>query len=63
MMIGKAKILFKSVGCTVCGGEVGSEPELAEQIRILIGNRRAYLPLYRCERHARNRGAQRGQTQ
>ncbi len=53
MKIGQASVLFKSYGCVVCGGATTERSEVAERIKIIIGDRRAYLPLYRCARHAR----------
>ena len=60
MMIGRASVQFRSSGCVVCGAPTTDRDEIAEQMRIVIGNRRAHLPLYRCVRHARNTAVDRG---
>lgn len=48
MMIGKAKIQFRAVGCVKCGSENAPAYREAERIKITVGNRRDYVTLYIC---------------
>lgn len=48
MVIGKARILFKAEGCVDCGVTYSPAWQLAERIKIIVGNRRSYIELHRC---------------
>lgn len=59
MKIGFSTIQFRAIGCRACGAEVSEKSEVAERIKLVVGNgRRAYLDLHVCAQHGRHASAE-----